>query len=510
MINFIQNDPLVDVVPIRKVAAKRDRKAGTAGITVASNTPQGLYELGDPNFVPWQARQAAILAIEAWEAVLGRGLASWAQESANPASLTLIPDAGQKINAFYDRESLSFFHQATGRRTTFSGASTDCVAHETGHAILDALRPDLWAVNMLEVAGFHEAFGDVTSIVTALADRPTREALLKVSPKLDKPNFVEAVVEDLADTVRRVLGAKHPAAKPRHALNTFRWQLPETMPTDGGPDVMIAEVHSIARIITGCFYDVLRGIFTASGTPTQGRLWNATKTAAALFHEAARTAPAVPRFFRAIGRTMVLVDGTTNNGKYGKIIGQAFFDHGLPLGAQSFLAAELSLAGASPRFTRSAVSLERATISDLRNRVGADSRAAASVNLVELGGEPMANVSIRHEVALDKVDKRLRGVVAAADSVALVGDSGGAAALMAAPRQGAASDEVLHFVGSLVAHDQVAFDTKADKRGAVADGAAESEPVATHAVKRRGRKQQLQRVAFACGAPRTSWGRSDR
>ena len=511
MINFIPNDPLtVKIMPMRKVAANPERVAGTAGITVASNTPQGLYELGKPEFVPWQARQAATLAIETWEAVLGTPLTSWAQESANPASLALIPDAGQKINAFYDRESLSFFHQTTGRRTTFSGASTDCVAHETGHAILDALRPDLWSINMLEVAGFHEAFGDVTAIVTALADRPTREALLKISPKLDKPNFVEAVVEDLADTVRRVAGAKHPAAKPRHALNTFRWQLPQTMPADGGPDVMIAEVHSIARIISGCFYDVLRGIFTESGAPTQARLWNATKAAAALFHEAARTAPAVPRFFRAIGRTMVLVDGTVNNGKYGEIIGQAFFDHGLPLGAQSLLAPELSLAGAAPQVTRNAVSLEPATISDLRRRVGADSRAAASVNLVELGGQSMANVSIQHEVALDNIDKRLRGVVAAVNSVALVGDSGGVAALMAAPRQGAASDEVLDFVGSLVAHDQVAFDTKAEQRGAVADDVAEQAHVATHAVKRRGRKQQLQRVAFACGAPRSSRGRSDR
>ena len=503
MINFIPNDPqTVDVMPMRKVSAKRDRPAGRAAITVSSNTPQGVYEPADPDFVPWQARQAAILAIEAWESVLGTPLKSWAQESANPASLALLPDVGKQMNAFYDRESLSFFHQPVGRQTTYSGASTDCVAHETGHAVLDALRPDLWSINMLEVAGFHEAFGDVTAIVTALADRPTREALLKISPKLDKPNFVEAIVEDLANTVRRVAGAKHPASKPRHALNTFRWQLPQTMPANGGPDVMIAEVHSIARIISGCFYDVLRGIFTASGAPTQARLWSATKTTALLFHEAARTALAVPRFFQAIGRAMVLADRTANNGKFEKVIGQAFFNHGLPLGTQALLAPTLALAGASPRITRSAVQLAPATISDLRHRVGADSRAAASVNPIELGGEQMASVSIRHEVALDKVDKRLHGVVATVDSVALVGQSGGMAALMAAPRQGAASDEVLDFVGSLVANDQLAFATTDDeKRGAVADAAPDQGPVATHAVKRRGRKQQLQRLAFACGAP---------
>jgi hypothetical protein len=503
MINFIPNDPLtVNVLPMRRVAARPDRPAGRAGVSVASNAAEGRFNLGEPEFLAWQARQAAILAVQAWEDVLGKPLTSWAQESANPASLMIVPDAGEDINAYYDRESLSFFHKTKGAKTTYSGASTDCVAHETGHGILDALRPDLWLVNMLEVGGFHEAFGDITAIITALSDQGTREALLGISPDLSKANFVEAICEDLADTARRVIGASFTAAKPRRALNTFKWQLPQTMPKDGGPDVMIAEVHSLARIMSGCFYDVLRGIFVASGAPTQTRLWTATKTAAALFYEAARTAPAVPRFFRAIGRSMALADQTLNGGAHRAIIGQAFFGHALALGADALLAAELPLAGASPKWRRNAVELAPATISDLRRRFGAGGRTPARVNLVELGGQSMATVAMRHDVPLDKVDKRLQGVVASADSVALVGESGGAAALMAAPRTGAASDEVLDFVRSLVAHNQVQFDgpAKAAKKRAVKSGpdSNANAPLTTHAVKRRGRKHELQRVRFAC------------
>jgi Fungalysin metallopeptidase (M36) len=505
MINFIPNDPLaVDVLPMREVKARPERGAGTAGITVAGNAPEGRFDLGEPGFVAWQARQAAILAIEAWEEVRGAPLASWAQESANPASLMLVPDAGEDLNAYYDRESLSFFHKTKGRKTWWSGASTDVVAHETGHGILDALRPDLWSVNMLEIGGFHEAFGDVTAIIAALADRATREALLTLSPDLATANFVEATAEDLSDAIRRVLGARHPAAKPRRALNTFRWQLPQTMPSSGGPDVMIGEVHSIARIMTGCFYDVLRAIFTASGQGSQEQLWAATETTGHLFYEAARTAPAVPRFFRAIGRAMVLADQTLNGGAHRQLIGKAFFGHGLALGAQGFLAPELALAGKSPRMLRNAMHLEPATISDLRQRVGAGSRAAADVNPVEFGGETFATVAIRDQVSLDAVDSRLRGVVAAVDSVALVGQSGGAAALMAAPRAGAASAEVLDFVSSLVAHGQVEFaePTKPPTKRAAAIGTAKQPETtagaATHAVKRRGRKQKLERVRFAC------------
>ncbi|WP_131807610.1 hypothetical protein [Mycolicibacterium wolinskyi] len=504
MINFIPNDPLVvDVIPMRRVAARPDRGAGTAGITVASNAAEGTFDPGHPDFVAWQARQAAILAVEAWEEVLGEPLTSWAQEAVNPAALMLIPDAGEEVNAYYDRESLSFFHASNGRGTTFTGASTDVVAHEVGHGVLDALRPDLWFVNLLEVGSFHEAFGDITSILTALRDEPTRRALLDVSPDLSEPNFVEAITEDLADTARHLFGANFSAAKPRRALNTFKWQLPQTMPQSSGPDVMIAEVHSLGRIISGCFYDVLRGIFVAGDRQTAAGLWKATKTTAALVYEAARTAPAVPRFFRAFGRAMVLADNTLNDGAHSQIIGKAFFDHGIALGAQAFLAPELPLAGGSPTLSPEGVSLERATISDLRRRVGAGARAAARVSLVELGGATMANVTIHDEVALDEVDKRLRGVVAGVDSVALVGDSGGAAALMTAPRAGAASSEVLDFVGSLVKHDQVDFGAAPAAKKRAVKAPDKSATVTTHAVRKRGRKQELQRVRFACGAARS-------
>ena len=104
MINFIPNDPLVtDVLPMRRVAAKRDRPAGRAGITMAEQPQQASYPPGSPEFVAWQARQAAILAIEAWEKVLGTPLTSWAQDADNPASLLLVSDAGDDLNAYYDR-----------------------------------------------------------------------------------------------------------------------------------------------------------------------------------------------------------------------------------------------------------------------------------------------------------------------------------------------------------------------------------------------------------------------
>jgi hypothetical protein len=90
--------------------------------------------------------------------------------------------------------------------------------------------------------------------------------------------------------------------------------------------------------------------------------------------------------------------------------------------------------------------------------------------------------------------------------VALVGAPGGVAALMASPRAGSTSAEVLDFVNSLVAHNQVHFDGPAaakTRSAAIPAVRAPSETSfsrTTHAVRKRGRKRELQRIRFACGA----------
>ncbi|MGI5125812.1 hypothetical protein ACQEVB_03245 [Pseudonocardia sp. CA-107938] len=487
MINFIPNDPAVGELPLREVAAVPDRPAGTAAFTVAGGAAEGVYPPGTAGFLRWQTRQAAILAVQAWEAALGRPIASWASAVKGP--LQVRPDAGVDLNAFYDRTGISFFHQQTGDHVTYSGASTDVVAHETGHALLDALRPDLWDTNLIEVGGAHEAFGDITAVLTALSDRETREELLSVSPDLGTANFVEATAEDLSAGVAIVLGSKHPAAKPRRALNTFRWQLPETLPADGGPDVLISEVHSIARILSGCFYDLVRGLFTAGADRGESGLLAAARQAAALFWAGAAEAPEVPRFFRSIGRQMVIAAGPSTPA--GAAIGRAFAGHGLALGSRGLVAPELALAGEPPRIVAAqgpgrGVEVADDTIADLRRRLDTGADAPVSVSVVDLGGTQVAKVSFQVEVPLDDVDDRLRGVSCPATVPALVGESGATAALLHAPRAGVAPEEAQRFVRTLIDHGQLALD---------ATTAAEVRP--THAVVDRDGRREVRRVAFA-------------
>jgi len=165
----------------------------------------------------------------------------------------------------------------------------------------------------------------------------------------------------------------------------------------------------------------------------------------------------------------------------------------------------MALAGASPKVRNNEVTVEDSTIQDLRGRFTAGSRKPATVSMVELGGAPMANVTLHSDVSLDAVDPRLKGVVAAVNTATLVGSSGGSAALMAAPRSGAPAAEVVDFVSSLVTNNQIAFDAaaKAPKKSAAPAAKAKAKDVpglgTTHAVHKRGAKQELERVRFACG-----------
>ena len=254
-IYFIPNDPMAGAgaPPRRRKTPTKDRPSDRAGFKLFDPEPEGLHPPGSPEFLFWQCREAALLAVGAWERHAGR-LGAW---QGKRRRLDLVQDAvrqrgePQQPNAFYDRSGFVFFASTAAGKTTLAGASTDVVAHEVGHGLLDTIRPDLWDTPFLEVNAFHEAFGDCMALITALGDAKTRSELLAIG--LDKRNFVETTAEELSDAIRRI-DPTHNAAEPRRARNTLAWQLPTTLPADGGPGQLIGESHSFARVFTGCFW----------------------------------------------------------------------------------------------------------------------------------------------------------------------------------------------------------------------------------------------------------------
>ncbi len=520
-INFIPNDPLtIAALPMRQQTARANRPASRAGFTFSNTAPNRVHAPGTPGFLFWQCREAAIMTVEMWEGLDG-ALTKWAR-AATPKKLSLRQNNGIDLNAYYDGQNLSFFEYTGGGKTTFSGASTDVVAHEVGHGLLDAIRPDLWDINMTETGAFHEAFGDCIAILTALSDQATRHALLTAPLNVNVPNFVETTAEDLSDGVRLSpdprLGPTHAASSPRHALNNFNWQLPSTLPPSGGPMVLTREVHTFGQVFSGCFYDTISNIFASFPTRTEATLWTAAQTAARVLIAGTRSAPAVPRFFQAVGRAMVLADQTLNGGTNRQAIGSAFARHNIGLGSASLLAPRASLAGAEPTYARRGAALSAATTRDLKERIRADRGARMSVAAVDIGGETVAQAVHYREVPLRDISDKLKGVVAIVPEPILVGTSGRRAAVLSAlPEKNATIDEVHAFVESLLDNDSIELGgkkkaaaaprrsaKKGAPRSAIMSGRGvlaqtEPQPQATHAVQTRGGQKVLTRVRFVCG-----------
>src|SRR3954470_4271096 len=108
-INFIVNDPLAHKGPtMRRKAARPDRGAGLAGFSYIDGPDAAPYDPGTADFLFWQAREAALAAVQTYEIITGQKIKRWARAT-NVRRLDLFPDHGVDLNAYYDGESLSFF-----------------------------------------------------------------------------------------------------------------------------------------------------------------------------------------------------------------------------------------------------------------------------------------------------------------------------------------------------------------------------------------------------------------
>ena len=97
--------------------------------------------------------------------------------------LIIVPHAGYGENAFYDRlsKSLQFYYCGTKKEPVYTCLSHDIVAHETGHAILDGVRPYYNECSSLQTAAFHEFIADLTAILIAFRNNDLRHVFAEIT-----------------------------------------------------------------------------------------------------------------------------------------------------------------------------------------------------------------------------------------------------------------------------------------------------------------------------------------
>lgn len=251
-------------------------------------------------------------------------ITSWSAVQA----LMLMARAGKDANAYYDRTSLKFFFfgDPVRKKNIFTCDSRSIVAHEFGHAYLDILRPDWWDIQSVEVWAFHEAFGDIVALLSALQhDRLIDRAIIETGNDLSKSNILSRLAGDMGIGLNN-LKYDCPANCLRDMTHRFNYTPPEELPNEGADNILTNESHSFARVFSGAFYDALLQIAIAhinKGFVLRDGMKQARDIMARYMLSAVCKTPTAVRLYDALAKQMIQAD-IAEGGKYEEILRGVF------------------------------------------------------------------------------------------------------------------------------------------------------------------------------------------
>jgi hypothetical protein len=308
MINAWEDDPAAGNQPSggqviqRPVPVLRDQPLPIRIVHPASAPEAKPHPPGTAEFRYWTAAEALRRGADLWGALLP-GL-SWEVGPILPVDL----DFGVDLNAFYDRVGLKFFHGVAAGRTVFSGESPDVVCHELGHALLDSFKPQLFDAASIEVAAFHESFGDMSALLSALQLPSVREGVLaETGGVLRRASRLSRLAEQLGSAIRQSAPSAVEPDCLRNAVNSFFYRDPDTLPTTAPATSLSSEPHSFSRVFTGAFFEGLAGMLATQDTTDEAALLQVSQDIGAILVQGIRAASVVPTFFSQVAASMLAV-----------------------------------------------------------------------------------------------------------------------------------------------------------------------------------------------------------
>ena len=226
---------------------------GATFIPPKRKTP-GTYdvEIQSPDgHISRQFNQVSVLAtilktmeIVEGERVLGRRL-GWAFDA---PQLLVVPRAGEWANAYYEREthSLQFFYFKSNRSRdmVYTSLSRDIVSHETAHAILDGIAPDLYDALTPQSLALHEAFADMMAVVMAIRSTTLAKTVLEQTHgSLNYATAFSSIAEQFG--------------RERHGGHSLR-DLSQVIMMD---EVVSVEPHELSTVLSSALYEMLVDIY---------------------------------------------------------------------------------------------------------------------------------------------------------------------------------------------------------------------------------------------------------
>lgn len=255
--------------------------------------------------------------------------------------LTVTPHAGVMMNAYYSRKDMGIklfeFQRPDTGKMVKTCQSADIVSHETGHATLDGIKPQLMGNYGFGVMGYHEAFADTTAMLLALQNDSLINRMLEMTGgDLKKENIVACLAEEFGDAIHK--NDRNPETDNmqylRNAINFFEQKPYKDMPyydRKNNDTVLGLECHSYSRLYLGAAYDILVGIYdkvkkSDSTDDQKFALMQARDTFAKDFARSLDFSPSGELSFKDMALAMIKADVIDKKGENRDIIEKVFIE----------------------------------------------------------------------------------------------------------------------------------------------------------------------------------------
>ena len=163
--------------------------------------------------------------------------------------LLVVPRAGWWANAYYERRSrsLQFFSFHAAGRLVHTSLSRDIVAHETAHALIDGILPDLYDALDPQGLALHEGVADLTAVLIAFRSGRLRKAVLdQTGGSIEKSTNFSSIGEEFGRAI-----------DPSGHAGWLRNLLDDSVLDPGADPAAEPEAHELSQVLTGTLYRFL-------------------------------------------------------------------------------------------------------------------------------------------------------------------------------------------------------------------------------------------------------------
>ncbi len=163
--------------------------------------------------------------------------------------LLVIPRAGWWPNAYYERRSrsLQFFSFRARGKLIHTSLSRDIVAHETAHALIDGIDPDLYDALDPQSLALHEGIADLTAVLIAFRSGRLRKAVLdQTNGSIERSTRFSSIGEEFG----RAIDPSGAVGYLRNLLDDSKLD-PDSDPGDE------PEEHVLSQVVTGALYRLM-------------------------------------------------------------------------------------------------------------------------------------------------------------------------------------------------------------------------------------------------------------